>query len=409
MALSELAAAACRVRRARPHRLAVGAAALATITAVAVLPAQGASANTNPLGNIPKSVLPNYAGYQIFSRVYANPYAGWKPPAAPWKFCESTSYSGNTWEQGTQAEYAKLVNELKAMGEAKGSLTVTDSNGTTALQISQLNSLVSEGCNVIFSVPGSPTAMCNGIANAESHGVLFITDDTPIYCKDGINVSFNGYEATYVGAKAVVAALHGKGNIIAETGIPGAVGTLANDDGLDAAIKGHSGITLLGKVVGDWTGSVAQTATAQFLATHPQTINGIVDFGAMGVSAELALQQAGRPYAVVNSFEASCSELAFAKAHPSDVAVIEDQAPYGAAWETFDVALRMLNGEQPVANTLFYPIPGPTQATIGQWYKPSMTIKSTCFSTPPNGRDVPDSYFNPLFKGGKPLTNLPKP
>jgi ABC-type sugar transport system substrate-binding protein len=113
---------------------------------------------TVPLTAIPASVRDNYAGYDSFSKLFGNPYASWTPPPAPWKFCESTSYTGNTWEQGTQAEFTKLVKEAQTMGLAKGALTVADSNGTIALQISQLNNLVDDGCNVIFSVPGSPTA-----------------------------------------------------------------------------------------------------------------------------------------------------------------------------------------------------------------------------------------------------------
>jgi hypothetical protein len=69
----------------------------------------------------------------------------------------------------------------------------------------------------------------------------------------------------------------------------------------------------------------------------------------------------------------------------------------------------MLFGQHPVTNTLFYPIPGPTAATIADWYKPTMTIKSECFADAPSGRIIPDSYFDPLFSGGKPISVQLKP
>jgi hypothetical protein len=33
-----------------------------------------------------------------------------------------------------------------------------------------------------------------------------------------------------------------------------------------------------------------------------------------------------------------------------------------------------------------------------------MTVQSTCFADPPDGRAVADSFFDPLFVGGKKLT-----
>ncbi len=213
----------------------------------------------------------------------------------------------------------------------------------------------------------------------------------------------------YVAAAAVMDALNGKGNVIVEDGIPGAVDTVVKDDAIAAALKAHPGIKSLGSIVGDFSGSVAQTGTAQFLATHPQKVDGIIDLGGMGVAGELALQQAGRPLAKVNTYETSCSEVAFQHDNPGTVAYAEDQGPGPGAFETLQVALRMLSGQQPVVNTLFYPIPGPTDATIGQWYKPSMNLKSTCFADAPTGRIIPDSFWDPYFKGGKPVSTTLTP
>lgn len=364
---------------------------------------------TVSVGSLPASVQANYQGYQSFSRLFTDPYATWQAPAAPWKICESTTDINNSWSQGTQSEFQKLFGELKAAGLVKGSFVVSISNDTTALQISQINSLVNEGCNAILSIPGSPTALCPSIANARAHNVLFVTDDTPIYCPDAVNPSLNVYETMVLGAKAVVQAIHSNGNVILESGIAGAVDTAVKNSAVVAVVKSYPKVHLLGSVVGDFSGSVAQTGTAQFLATHPQPINGIIDMGGMGVAGELALQQAGRPLAKVNFYEASCSEVAFTKAHPGIVAMDEDQGPAPAAYETFQTAVRMLEGQKPIVNTLFYPIPGPTDATVNSWFKPSMNLKSNCFANAPGGRTVPDSYFNPLFKGGKGLPAALKP
>jgi ribose transport system substrate-binding protein len=375
------------------------AASSPTSSASGTTPASTAS--TVPLSAIPSSVAANYTGYQSFSKLYTDAYANWTVPKAPWKFCFSIPDVNNSWAVGTQTELTALYKQLLAAKLAKPGFTTDISNDNTALQISQTDSLVSSGCNVILSVPGSPTALCAAIANAFNHGVLYVTDDTPIYCPQSINVSLNVYETMYVAAQAVVKAMQGKGNLLVESGIAGAVDTAVKDSAVAAVVKANPGVTSLGQVVGDFSSSVAQTGTAQFLGTHPQTVNGIVDLGGMGVAGELALQQAGRPQADVNFYEASCSEVAYQHEHPSAVAMDEDQGPGPAAYETMAIALRMLYGQRPITSTLFYPIPGPTATSVDQWFKPSMTIKSTCFAAPPSGRIIPDSYFNPLFKGGK--------
>lgn len=355
------------------------------------------------VARLPAAVRSQYKDYHQYARLYSNPYTHWKIPKAPWKFCESTNYLGNSWEEGNRAELAKLVGEYHKAGLAKAGLTTVNSNTSVPLQISQMTSLINEGCNVIFSIPGSATALCPVISKALRHGILVVTDDTPVYCKDVINSSFSEFESAYVAAHGLFKALHYRGNVIMETGIPGAVGAQTTENGFKAALKGHPGIHVLGYIAGDWTDSVAQTQTAQFLSTHPQTINGIYDGSGMSTGGELALKQAGRPLAKENMYEDECSTMALWKEHPNLIAGAQDQGPQLAAYETFLVTARMLAGEKPIVNTLLYPIPGPTKATFHKWYKRSMTVQSTCYAIPPKKAITSNSYYKGLFKGGAPL------
>ncbi|HEY0117544.1 MAG TPA: substrate-binding domain-containing protein, partial [Cellulomonas sp.] len=163
---------------------------------------------------LPKDVQQYYGSYQTFAKLFADPYKGWTPPPAPWKFCLNDSYLGNDWRQGDLAELQRQVKLYEAAGLAIGDLVVTNSDNQIALQLSQFSTLVNEGCNVIFSLPGSPTALCAAFTSAREKGVLVVTDESPTYCPDSINVSWNGYWAEYVGVKGVLDALGGKGNIV---------------------------------------------------------------------------------------------------------------------------------------------------------------------------------------------------
>jgi len=400
-------------RRSMRIRIA-GAMAFAVLAIGSVVTAAGASAQPAArhgemsLNALPASVRQYYQGYQYFTKLLPDAYSSWKPPATPSKFCYNESYLGNTWRQGSLAEYQRLVHQYQKAGLAKGGLTVTNSNGNVDLQLSQLNTLVSEGCNVIISIPGSPTALCSGISNAFAHHVLFISDESPVYCPDAINVTFNDYWDANIGAKAVLKSIGYKGNVVIELGIAGLSDTVAETQGIMNAIHGHPGIHVLGQVNGEWTPSVAKTATLEFLTTHPQPVNAIIDEGQEDVTPEQALLQSGRPLAKENSFSGECSFMAFWKQHPSVASVAVNQGGAPALYETFEVAVRMLAGQKPLVNTLMYPVPEITSANFAQWYKPSMTLQSTCYPNPPSGRAVADSYFNPLFRGGHAVKTAPK-
>jgi hypothetical protein len=56
---------------------------------------------------------------------------------------------------------------------------------------------------------------------------------------------------------------------------------------------------------------------------------------------------------------------------------------------------------------MFYPVPKITKSNFNKWYKPSMTVQSSCIPRSPGGRAVPDRYFDAFFRGGgKPKVTL---
>ncbi|GGL94726.1 ribose ABC transporter substrate-binding protein [Nakamurella endophytica] len=356
---------------------------------------------------MPAAARDNYAGFENFVKLLPNGYASYKPPAAPWKFCLSESYTGNSWRQNHLAELQRLVKGLADTGKATGDLVVADSNGNTALQISQINNLAGQGCTVIVALPGSADATCDAIAKARARGVLVLTSDAPANCADAVNVSFNGYTGMYAGAEAVAKAIGGKGDVLVVTGVPGVSAEATEQAAVDAVAKKYPDIKIVGTVAGNWTPAVAQAGVAKFLSTHQGTIDGVFEMGEMGVGTARAFRQAGRPVPVMNAASGECAAFAYWKANPDKVAFAVVQAPEAAAYETFHVALRMLNGQQPALNTLLYPIPRVTSANFADFYQPSFTEASTCYPRSPDGRAVADSYFDQFFTGGSPVSTEP--
>ena len=50
---------------------------------------------------------------------------------------------------------------------------VTNSNSDINLELTQLRSQITQGCDVIISFPGSTTGLCSAIEEAADKGILF--------------------------------------------------------------------------------------------------------------------------------------------------------------------------------------------------------------------------------------------
>ena len=357
---------------------------------------QPTAAQEADLKRLPEAVRPYYLGYWLFSTLNDNPYADWTPPKAPWKFCYNDSFQGNAWRQAALAKYKALVADLQTRGLVKDDLAVTNSNNDINVQLAQMNNLVREGCDVILSIPSSPTGLCSAMKEARAKGVLVVTVESEVSCPEAVNVGFNEYYVAAKTAKWVADAIGGKGNVFLVNGIPGLAPTMARHQAAKDVLANYPDIKVLGEVEGQWTPSVAKTNTLKFLSTHPQPVAGIIDSGLAAVSVGQAFEQFGRPLPKVNGFVGECSYLAYAKDKGLDV-FSTSQSPGGALWTGFEVALRMLKGQKPVASTLLMPLPEITSANFDQWYKPTMTVQDACFAEAPSGRRVSESVLDQYF------------
>ena len=394
---------------AAPSSAASTAAAPSSAAPASSAAAGGSSTTETDLSAVPAGAKEAYTNYQLYSKLYPNAYQNFKPPTGKVQYCESTFYLGNTYQQGEITAFKQMIAKLAKDGKAESNFIVQNSNNSVATQVSQLQSEIQSGCDVIFLNNNSTTAFCDQYTNAIKKNVLVISLD-PSYCNNAITVSFDVYENSYQLAANLYKGMNYQGNLLEITGIPGVADAATATAAATAAMKGHPGLKVVGSYTGQWTASVAQTATAQWIASHPGIkVDGIIDEGAMGVAAETALQQAGRPLAKVSLQEGDCQELAFQKQNPSLVTYMTDQAPAPGAYASMNVALRILAGQQPALDTILYPIPGPTAATFNQWYTSDMTVSSACFASPKPALPAITSYLGQFFTGGTQVASFPEP
>lgn len=382
--------------------VAAGGAGLAS-PAVAADPT--AEEQAKALAAVPEDARQYYGGYWYATEIVANPFADWQPHPPPWQICHNDSYLGNSWRANLVSELQALTKQLADQGLAKPELNVTNSNGDINLELTQLKAQVAQGCDLIMSYPGSATGLCSGIKEAYDKGVLVVTIDSTVTCPEALNVATNPYYRGEFEGKWIADKLGGKGNIVIMNGQPGTANTVAQQEGLKNAVKAFPDISVTGDLYGMWTGSVAKTEMLKYLATHPQPVDAVFSTGNMGVGVGQALEQSGRPLAIITEVTNQCSLLAYWKAKNLTAnTFVQDGGPM--AYAAFIPALHMMAGQKPKVNTIFMPLPTITNDNIDDYYDASMTVESTCFA---NGKDlhlVPNSYFDQFFTGGNPRAEV---
>ena len=178
----------------------------------------------------------------------------------------SMSYIGNDW----QAEAANMIKAMAASADMKDkvALEVQVAGPDAQRQIQQINSMVQAGAEAIVVYPISPTALNQVVRAACRKGVMIIAYDAQITEPCAYNVSIDQEEAGRVTAQWLVDKLHGKGNIVVITGVPGtSVDTLRTKAAKEVFAQ-QPGLKIVAEAPGMWSQAVARTELSKILATH---------------------------------------------------------------------------------------------------------------------------------------------
>ncbi|WP_432990611.1 substrate-binding domain-containing protein [Dactylosporangium sp. CA-233914] len=355
------------------------------------------AADEAALQKVPASARDAYAGFWQSTRLGPNPYADWSAPKAPWQFCYSSAYQGNSWRQEGLTVAQGIVDQLTGQGLVKGKLIVSDANNNASLQATQINTMVQKGCNVIFVMQPPTVGLCNAFEGARKAGALVVVMQTGTDCTNVMQSDFGAYHAGQTSAAWLVKKTGGKGTVVMCDGIPGVAAGEARQAGAAAVFK-EAGLKV-DHITGQWTPSTIKSQMLQYLSTNPGDVAGVWDGGVCAVPVTEAFEQAGRNLPWITGFEGACAWLANWKKTGKDSIGFTQGAGQGVV-EAFKIALRMLAGQKPEFNTLLYPLQTIDGSNVDQYYNPAMTLNSACNAQPTGGEVVPASYYDDLFKGG---------
>jgi ribose transport system substrate-binding protein len=203
----------------------------------------------------------------------------------------ANSFIGNSWRLEMENLYKAALQMDPYRTQVYGA--VYNASNDLAKQAQQISDLISARVDAILIDAASPTGLAGVVDEAIQRGILVIGFDNIVAAKGALTVNTDQFQFGKQLAQWLVGKLHGKGNILMVTGVPGTfVDTQRTAGGMSVFAK-HPDIKIVNKFSGQWDSGVAQRNTAAVLPSLPK-IDGIwAQGGTDGILK--AFQEAGRP------------------------------------------------------------------------------------------------------------------
>ena len=210
-----------------------------------------------------------------------------------------------------QQAIATAVEEACAAAGVKFTLVTAGSETGVAMQVTQLEDLVTKGVDALIVNPMDANAVIPVLMKAQEKGIPVVLVDSTI--EDGnedLYVTYVGtdnYAAAKMGAEVLSEALGGAGKAILVRGANGNSVGNARADGFKAGLA--EGIELVGEQPGDWSNDIAKQVTENMLQANPD-VTGIMSCSDVMVDGILqAIDDAGLEGIKIMSFDGDSIEL----------------------------------------------------------------------------------------------------
>jgi ribose transport system substrate-binding protein len=230
------------------------------------------------------------------------PMCGTKPMV----FGLSDGYGGNTWRRTALEE---IKDELTHCPNVTRFI-YSNANGDPQKAISDINSMIAQGVNVLVIAPDFGPSQIPSMRSAMKAGTTVVTYPTSLPGKPGKDYSANiAFDTNAVGKiwadwldKSVK-----KGTVIFMGGSTGATSSQNYFDGLKRGLKNHPDLQLLSDqyVVTNWNPVDSKRATVGLIAKYGK-IDGIVtDWGTTTYAVIKAFEEAGLPLPALATISSS--------------------------------------------------------------------------------------------------------
>jgi ribose transport system substrate-binding protein len=194
------------------------------------------------------------------------------PKTPPFRIALANSYIGNTW----RIEMENLFKAGVQMPPFKDLVKsqVFNSGNNVPAQIQQMDNLISSKVDAIVINAASPTGLNGVIAQACARGILVVSYDNVVTAPCAVKVNTDQFQFGKQLAGFIAKELHGQGNVIMDTGVPGTHVDEQRNAGADSVWKQNPGIKVLTRFSGMWDSATTEQKFAPLLSTFPK-IDGV--------------------------------------------------------------------------------------------------------------------------------------
>lgn len=275
----------------------------------------------------------------------------------------------NTWLVQFEEEFKYHAEELK-QENVIADYIMTNAQGDTTKQISDIQDLITKGCDAIIVDAGSADALAPVCEEAVNEGIVVVSTDQLVNSdKLDAYVSFRNYDYGASFGEFMLENLPDGGKIIVLAGTAGTDGGEEQLKGFNDTIAG-SNLEVLTTAYCDWDYATAKQSMESLITAYPE-IDGIASMGgAMTQAALEVLDAAGRSVAIPITGEANNGYLKTWKKYlekgyigcaPACVASQGAQA--------LDVAIEILKGNPPADKQIYVDIPVITEETLDEYLR----------------------------------------
>jgi ribose transport system substrate-binding protein len=349
---------------------------------------------------MPQELQDIYSSYP--DNLIESPWATKKITAKPpWKIGYITVGVSNQYQNNVLKSLKEEFAAAKAKGLVEGSLVTNIppslQQSTPESQISAIKQMIRQGVDAIIVNPADSVAESPAMEEAGEQGVPIILADVPP--APGSKYQTSTWTQNQVEADAGTLGIIGKGNILIVRGIAGNQNdkVLYNQKVVD--LKNCPDIKVASVLYGNWDNGTTKQVVSQYLASHPQKIDGVLQDGGMFAGIVQAFESRGIEVPPVGMEQCAAGDLSWW------LKKIDTYKTVGGCinglqggYVYFNTALRILANKGPKYNVLSMPAVTLDNTNLKAYAQPGLPLTSDLELPGPKtawcDNKCLDKYFN---------------
>jgi ribose transport system substrate-binding protein len=319
----------------------------------------------------------------------------------PWKIGYITVGVSNQYQNNVLKQLKEEFALAKAKGLVEGELVTNIppslAQSTPESQIAAMKQMVSQGVDAIIVNPADSVAESATMEQLGEQGVPIILADVPP--APGSKFQTSTWTQNQVEADAGTLRIIGKGNILIVRGIAGNQNdkVLYNQKVQD--LKNCPDIKVKSVLYGNWDNGTVKQVVSQYLASHPEKIDGVLQDGGMFAGVVQAFEARGIDVPPVGQEQCYAGDLSWwLKRIDTYKTVAGCINGLQGGYVYFNAATRILSDKGPKSNLLSMPAVAIDNTNLKAYAQPGLPLTSDLELPGPKtawcDNTCLDEYFN---------------